>query len=137
MTTTKFFNYFAGVVALVHAGVTSHLMQQIYALPELPTELKTYEEIMNWGNSLPEVYFIAIGLFFLTGVFLFILAIVTLVLNWRLPEQLPIKRLALATAGGSIIGVFLSIIPLINILYPILLSICYIIVGYFVPAKNQ
>jgi hypothetical protein len=132
MKATKVLNYIAGVIAIIHAGTSSFFNQQVYQLPDMPATLDNYTDIMNFANTLPTSYFIITSLFLLTGTLLFIFGIVTLILNLRLSNQLRIKRLAVMTSFATIIGVFIGLIVVANTIHAVLLSILYIIVGYFV-----
>jgi len=127
LQTTKIVNYVAGILALIHAGVSSKFMQQTLMLPNFPSsKFESADEIRVFVDSLPDSYITVVEFFILSGACLFIVGIVALVLNIRLDKQLPIRKLAIRTSVMTLLGVFASLMPLVNIVYPILLSIFYI-----------
>jgi hypothetical protein len=136
MQKRKIVNYIAGVVALIHAGVTSRMMQETLLLPDVPSQLSSPEQMQQYADSLPDAYIGLVALFFLTGSVLFIFGLVTLRLNWQLDRTVRIRRLAVRTSILTLGGVFISLFPLINVVYPVVLSICFIISGYFMPQEG-
>jgi len=137
MRIRKLVNYIAGLVAIMHAGLTSRFMQAVFDLPNLPRTFDSYEQIESYIQSLPaealQSLTNATWAFFFSGIVLFILGIVTLVMNWQLDRHLRIRKLAIIAPIMTIVGVSISVVPLINIIYPILLAIFYVVSAYFMP----
>jgi len=140
MQKRKLVNYIAGLVAVIHAGVTSMFMQEIFNLPNLPTSLNSYEQVSAYLNTIPEATMQSLTMtvwgFFLCGLLLFVLGVVTLIMNMRLDAHTSIKRLAVTASVMTLVGVSISVIPLVNIIYPIILAILYVVAAYFMPVER-
>jgi len=136
MQIRKIVNYIAGIVALIHAGVTSKMVQETLLLPDVPSQLSSPEQMQQYTDSLLDAYIGLLLLFFLTGSVLFIFGLITLRLNWQLKRTVRIRQLAVRTSTLTLAGVFISLFPLINVVYPVVLSACFVIAGYFMPQED-
>ena len=135
MKTQKILNYIASAIAIVHAGTTSMFSRQINQILNSGVDLTSTEALSAHIQTLPGTYFLGTILMLTTGLILFVFGIVTFFFNIKIPNTYPVKRTALLASVGTTLGVVIGLMPTTNTIYAVMLSLLYVIAGFYLPTE--
>ncbi|GBU10679.1 hypothetical protein AwErysi_02950 [Erysipelotrichaceae bacterium] len=129
MKITKIFNSITAGISFIYCAIAAYAFGQInMVMQAYPNFIEMSPE--QAGAVLPVTLILVIVLMIFLGMAILILAIITLIMNLRLPKKTQGKLLGVIASMMAIFGFIIGIMPIISTIYNIITLILYVLATY-------